>query len=56
VLGQETVSGKSNEITAIPLLLERLALDGALVTIDAIGARPALPRPSSSVAAIICWR
>jgi predicted transposase YbfD/YdcC len=39
VLGQETVSGKSNEITAIPLLLERLALDGALVTIDAIGAQ-----------------
>jgi predicted transposase YbfD/YdcC len=37
VLGQETVSGKSNEITAIPLLLERLALTGALVTIDAIG-------------------
>ena len=29
--------GKSNEITAIPLLLERLALKGALVTIDAIG-------------------
>ncbi|MDF2975234.1 MAG: transposase [Microvirga sp.] len=53
VLGQEAVSGKSNEITAIPLLLERLALDGALVTIDAIGARPALPRPSSSVAATI---
>jgi predicted transposase YbfD/YdcC len=39
VLGQETVSGKSNEITAIPLLLERLALDGALVTLDAIGAQ-----------------
>jgi predicted transposase YbfD/YdcC len=37
VLGQEAVSGKSNEITAIPLLLERLALNGALVTIDAIG-------------------
>ncbi len=37
VLGQEAVSGKSNEITAIPLLLERLALKGALVTIDAIG-------------------
>jgi predicted transposase YbfD/YdcC len=28
---------KSNEITAIPLLLERLALTGALVTIDAMG-------------------
>ena len=37
VLGQEAVAGKSNEIIAIPLLLERLALDGALVTIDAIG-------------------
>ncbi len=37
VLGQEAISDKSNEITAIPLLLERLALTGALVTIDAIG-------------------
>jgi predicted transposase YbfD/YdcC len=37
VLGQEAVAGKSNEITAIPALLERLALQGALVTIDAIG-------------------
>ena len=30
VLGQEAVAGKSNEITAIPLLLERLALNRAL--------------------------
>jgi predicted transposase YbfD/YdcC len=37
VLGQEAVAGKSNEITAIPLLLDRLELAGALVTIDAIG-------------------
>lgn len=37
VLGQEAVDGKSNEITAIPKLLERLELTGALVTIDAIG-------------------
>jgi predicted transposase YbfD/YdcC len=37
VLGQEAVDDKSNEITAIPLLLERLALTGALVTIDAMG-------------------
>jgi predicted transposase YbfD/YdcC len=42
VLGQEAVGGKSNEIAAIPLLLERLALDGALVTIDAIGAQNAI--------------
>jgi predicted transposase YbfD/YdcC len=37
VLGQQACAAKSNEITAIPLLLERLALAGALVTIDAMG-------------------
>jgi predicted transposase YbfD/YdcC len=37
VLGQEAVVDKSNEITAIPLLLERLQLTGAIVTIDAMG-------------------
>ena len=40
VLGQEAVSDKSNETTAIPVLLDRLAADdglaGALVSIDAI--------------------
>jgi predicted transposase YbfD/YdcC len=35
VLGQQATDIKSNEITAIPLLLERLKLKGALVTIDA---------------------
>jgi predicted transposase YbfD/YdcC len=44
VLGQEAVSGKSNEITAIPPLLERLALKGALVTIDAIGTQNEIAR------------
>jgi predicted transposase YbfD/YdcC len=39
VLGQQAVAGKSNEITAIPLLLQRLELKGALVTIDAMGAQ-----------------
>ena len=37
VLGKQAGEAKSNEITAIPLLLERLAITGALVTIDAIG-------------------
>jgi predicted transposase YbfD/YdcC len=37
VLGQEATDIKSNEITAIPLLLQRLELKGALVTIDAMG-------------------
>jgi len=36
-LGQVAVDGKSNEITAIPQLLALLDLQGALVTIDAIG-------------------
>jgi predicted transposase YbfD/YdcC len=37
VLGQEAVGEKSNEITAIPALLERIDLEGALVSIDAMG-------------------
>jgi predicted transposase YbfD/YdcC len=36
-LGQVAVDTKSNEITAIPPLLELLNLNGALVTIDAMG-------------------
>lgn len=42
VLGQEAIDVKSNEITAIPLLLERLELTGALVTIDAMGTQSAI--------------
>ncbi len=37
MLGQQAVSEKSNEIIAIPLLLQRLELAGAIVTIDAMG-------------------
>jgi len=37
VLGQQKVDEKSNEITAIPLLLEVLDLKGSIVTIDAMG-------------------
>jgi predicted transposase YbfD/YdcC len=37
LLGQVAVTEKSNEITAIPKLLEMLELAGALVTIDAMG-------------------
>jgi predicted transposase YbfD/YdcC len=42
VLGQQATDVKSNEITAIPLLLERLELSGALVTIDAMGTQAAI--------------
>lgn len=46
VLGQEAVADKTNETTAIPVLLERLAvkdgLKGALVSIDAIATNPTI--------------
>jgi predicted transposase YbfD/YdcC len=42
VLGQEAVDEKSNEVTAIPALLERLDLAGALVSIDAMGCNPTI--------------
>jgi len=37
VLGQRKVADKSNEITAIPELLDLLTVKGAVVTIDAMG-------------------
>jgi predicted transposase YbfD/YdcC len=37
VLGQLKVSEKSNEIVAIPALLDMMAIEGAVVTIDAMG-------------------
>jgi predicted transposase YbfD/YdcC len=41
-LGQVAVDAKSNEITAIPALLELLDVNGALVTIDAMGCQKAI--------------
>jgi len=42
VLGQVAVDDTSNEITAIPALLELLDLQGSTVTIDAIGCQTAI--------------
>ena len=42
VLGQMRVDGKSNEITAIPVLLTLLDVTGCLVTIDALGCQTAI--------------
>jgi predicted transposase YbfD/YdcC len=42
VLGQVAVEEKSNEITAIPELLELLLLEGCIVTIDAMGTQRAI--------------
>ena len=54
VLGQEATAEKSNEITAIPLLLERLALSGALVTIDAMGATARIAQAVRTAAPTTC--
>jgi predicted transposase YbfD/YdcC len=43
-LGQVVVDAKSNEITAIPKLLEMLELSGAMVTIDAMGCQTEIAR------------
>jgi predicted transposase YbfD/YdcC len=44
VLGQVKVAEKSNEISAIPKLLEMMAIEGAIVTIDAIGCQRDIAR------------
>ncbi|QTQ30026.1 Transposase, IS4-like [Aromatoleum bremense] len=44
VLGQRATDQKSNEITAIPELLAMLALEGTIVTIDAMGTQAAIAR------------
>jgi hypothetical protein len=50
VLGQVAVADKSNEIVDI------LDLDGAVVTIDAMGCQKSSPAASGSAAATTCWR
>ena len=44
VLAQRAVDGKSNEITAIPELLDMLNLNGAIVSIDAMGTQKEIAR------------
>ena len=46
VLGQVKTDEKSNEITAIPQLLELLALEGCLVTLDAMGCQKPIAQKS----------
>ena len=44
VMGQVAVAEKSNEIIAIPALLDMMAIEGAVVTIDAMGCQRAIAR------------
>lgn len=41
------VQNKSNEITAIPALLELLDIQGCIVTLDAMGTQKTLQPPDS---------
>jgi predicted transposase YbfD/YdcC len=42
VLGQIKVNEKSNEITAIPALIDMMEVEGAVITIDAMGCQRAI--------------
>jgi len=44
VMGQVAVAEKSNEIVAIPALLDMMAIEGAVVTIDAMGCQRSIAR------------
>jgi predicted transposase YbfD/YdcC len=53
-LGQVVVDAKSNEITAIPKLLEMLELSGAMVTIDAMGCQTEIAQKIVAAGADYC--
>jgi predicted transposase YbfD/YdcC len=42
VLAQQKINDKSNEITAIPALLDVLSIEGCMITIDAMGCQKAI--------------
>ena len=53
-LGQVVVDAKSNEITAIPKLLEILDISGSLVTIDAMGCQTEIAKQIVAQGADYC--
>ena len=55
-LGQVVVDEKSNEITAIPKLLEMLEISGCLVTIDAMGCQVKIAETIVKRNGDIFWR
>ncbi len=52
LLGQVKVASKSNEITAIPALLELLDISGCIITLDAMGTQTQIARESSATGPI----
>ena len=54
VLGQEKVEEKSNEITAIPKLLDLLSIEGNIVSIDAMGTQKKIAKKNTSEESGLC--
>lgn len=54
VLGQVACSEKSNEITAVPKLLELLEIEGCIVTIDAMGCQKDIAENITKAGADYC--
>ena len=54
-LGQVATAAKSNEITAIPELIQLLDLEGAVVTIDAMGCQKDIATEIVQAGASTCW-
>lgn len=54
ILGQRKIEDKSNEITAIPKLIQVLELNGCIVTIDAMGCQKEIARLLISKGADYC--
>ena len=55
LLGQLKVESKTNEIKAIPALLELLDISGGIITIDAIGTQQAMARQIVNQGADYVW-
>jgi len=54
-IGQRKVDGKSNEITAIPELLDSLNLKGSIITLDAMGCQRAIAEKIIAQERITSW-
>ncbi|MEG4472102.1 ISAs1 family transposase [Microcoleus sp. AT9_B5] len=54
VLAQHKVDSKSNEITAVPLLLKLLNLKGAVVTLDAMGTQTEIAQLAQASRRRVC--
>jgi hypothetical protein len=54
-VGQKKVEDKSNEITAIPALIDKLDITDAVVSINAIGCQWDIAAKIKEKGGIICW-